>query len=98
MFSGEDETNKVIPKCVAMAFYPDGTPKRSAGIFYPDINMVWKQDMIEADYAPIKTISQTVAMTDKQFTSLTWQIKLTWYNNSINEYQYGQGPAPVGVI
>ena len=54
-----------------MAFYPDGTPKRSAGIFYPDINMVWKQDMIEADYAPIKTISQTVAMTDKQFTSLT---------------------------
>mgnify|MGYP006100902893 CR=1 FL=1 len=71
VFSGEDETNKVIPKCVAMAFYPDGTPKRSAGIFYPDINMVWKQDMIEADYAPIKTISQTVAMTDKQFTSLT---------------------------
>ena len=71
VFSGENENQKVIPKCVAMAFYPDGTPKRSAGVFYPDINMVWKQEMIEADYIPVKTISQTVAMTDKQFTSLT---------------------------
>ena len=71
VFSGEDETNKVIPKCVAMAYYEDGTPKRSAGVYYPDINMVWKQDMIEVDYAPVKTISQTVAMTDKQFDSLT---------------------------
>ena len=68
-FSGEDETNKVIPKCVAMAYYEDGTPKRSAGVYYPDINMVWKQDMIEVDYAPVQTISQTVAMTDKQFDS-----------------------------
>jgi len=67
--SGEDETNPVIPKCVAMAYYEDGTPKRSAGVFYPDINMVWKQDMIEADYVPMETMSQTVAMTDKQFTS-----------------------------
>jgi hypothetical protein len=70
-FSGEDETNKVIPKCVALAYYEDGTPKRTAGIYYPDINMVWKQDMIEVDYAPVKTVSQTVAMTDKQFDSLT---------------------------
>jgi hypothetical protein len=31
--------------------------------------MVWKQDMIEADYVPMETVSQTVAMTDKQFTS-----------------------------
>ena len=68
-FSGEDETNKVIPKCVAMAYYEDGTPKRSTGVYYPDINMVWKQDMIEVDYAPVQTVSQTVAMTDKQFDS-----------------------------
>ena len=70
-FSGENETNKVIPKCVALAYYPDGTPKRIAGVFYPDINMVWKQEMIETDYVPVQTVSQTVAMTDKQFTSLT---------------------------
>ena len=72
VFAGENETNKVIPKCIAMAYHEDGTPKRSAGIYYPDINMVWKQEMIETDYASVeKPISQTVAMTDKQFTSLT---------------------------
>ncbi len=69
LFSGANEEHKVVPKCVAMAYHPDGTPKRSAGVFYPDINMVWKQDMIEADYVPVETISQTVAITDKQFTA-----------------------------
>ena len=71
LFSGANEEHKVVPKCVAMAYYPDGTPKRSAGVFYSDINMVWKQDMIEADYVPVETISQcgTVAITDKQFTA-----------------------------
>jgi len=69
MFSGANEEHKVVPKCVAMAYHPDGTPKRSAGVFYSDINMVWKQDMIEANYVPVETISQTVAITDKQFTA-----------------------------
>ena len=74
-FSGQDETNKVSPRCVAMAFYPDGTPKRSVGVFYPDINMVWTQDLDESEfslsrdnnYVPKK--SSTMAMTDKQFDS-----------------------------
>ena len=75
-FSGQDETNKVSPRCVAMAFYPDGTPKRSVGVFYPDINMVWTQDLDEfefglerdnTNYVPKK--SSTTAMTDKQFDS-----------------------------
>ena len=69
IFSGANEEHKVVPTCVAMAYHSDGTPKRSAGIFYPDINMVWKQDMIEANYVPVETISQTVAITDKQFTA-----------------------------
>ena len=69
MFSGANEEHKVAPRCVAMAYYSDGTPKRSAGVFYPDINMVWKQDMIEADYVPVEIKSQTVAITDKQFTA-----------------------------
>ena len=73
MFSGKDETNKVTPKCVAMAYYSDGTPKRDVGVYYPDINMVWKQDMIEADYVPTKSelhhLSKRVAITDKQFTA-----------------------------
>ena len=75
-FSGQDETTKVIPRCLAMAFYPDGTPKRNVGVFYPDINMVWTKNLDESEfglerdstnYVPKK--SGTVAMTDKQFDS-----------------------------
>ena len=40
-FMGQDEEKKTQWKCVAMAYHADGTPKRSKGIFYPDINMVW---------------------------------------------------------
>ena len=75
-FSGQDEATKVIPKCIAMAYYEDGTPKRSCGVFYPDINMVWTKDLDESEfglerdhtnYVPKK--SGTVAITDKQFDS-----------------------------
>ena len=78
VFSGKDETNKVIPKCVAMAYYPDGTPKRTVGVFYPDIGRVWSRDMDESqyitqgnrEYEPAKNISKPglIAKTDKQFT------------------------------
>jgi hypothetical protein len=73
-FSGKDENQKVIPMCIAQSFYPDGTPKRDTGTFYPDINMVWTRDMDESEfglerdstnYVPKK--SGTVAITDKQF-------------------------------
>ena len=72
MFSGKHEEHKVVPTCVAMAYYPDGTPKRCVGVFYPDINMVWSKGMDESEYIShenreyIKT--ETIALTDKQFT------------------------------
>jgi hypothetical protein len=75
-FSGQDELTKVIPRCVSMAYYDDGTPKRSQGVFYEDINMVWTRDMDESEfedmrentnYVPKK--SGTIAITDKQFDS-----------------------------
>ena len=72
MFSGKNEEHKVISKCIAMAYYPDGTPKRTIGVFYPDINMVWTKDMDESEFVfqenreYIK--NETIAMTDKQFT------------------------------
>ena len=80
-FSGQDEATKVIPKCIAMAYYEDGTPKRSCGVFYPDINAVWTKDMDELDYrgedgtmgygnAPVRVYqSKLKALTDKQFDS-----------------------------
>ena len=72
MFSGKHEEQKVVPRCVAMAYYPDGTPKRSVGVFYPDINAVWSKGMDESEYVTqenreyVKT--ETIALTDKQFT------------------------------
>ena len=78
MFSGLNEENKVVPRCVAMAYYPDGTPKRSVGVFYPDIGAVWTNGMDESEYgthenreyviAKAVAKSKTVALTDKQFT------------------------------
>ena len=59
-----------------MAYHADGTPKRSVGVFYPDINMVWTKNLDESEfglerdssnYIPKK--SSTMAMTDKQFDS-----------------------------
>jgi hypothetical protein len=80
-FSGQDENQKVIPRCVALAYDEDGTPKRSCGVFYPDINAVWTKDMDELDYrgedgtmgygnAPVRVYQKKLkALTDKQFDS-----------------------------
>ena len=78
MFSGMNEENKVIPRCAAMAYYTAGTPKRSVGVFYPDIGAVWTNGMDETEYGTHEnreytmtetvTKSKTVALTDKQFT------------------------------
>ena len=40
-FMGADEEMKTQWKCVTMAYKPDGTPKRTKGVYYPDINAVW---------------------------------------------------------
>jgi len=40
-FMGDDEEKKTQWKCVAMAYHADGTPKRTKGVFYSDINAVW---------------------------------------------------------
>jgi len=54
-----------------MAYYADGTPKRSVGVFYPDINAVWTKNMNETEHGTsheyVPKIKKTVAMTDKQF-------------------------------
>ena len=72
MFSGKHEEQKEVPRCVAMAYYPDGTPKRSVGVLYPDINMVWTKGLDESEYATQENReyikSETLAVTDKQFT------------------------------
>ena len=56
-----------------MAYYPDGTPKRSVGVFYPDINIVWTNEMeLEGEMIEMinrhRSTTKLAAITDKQFT------------------------------
>ena len=48
-FYGEYMEHKIRWKCVAMAYYPDGTPKRSVGVWYPDIG-TYTQEMFDEDH------------------------------------------------
>ena len=36
-FYGEHQQNKIRHRCVALAYYDDGTPKRTVGVYYPDM-------------------------------------------------------------
>lgn len=45
---GEHGQNKVLYVCRAMAYYLDGTPKRSVGVVYPDIGL-YTQEMEDDD-------------------------------------------------
>ena len=45
IFMGADEEMKTQWSCVAVAYHADGTPKRTKGVYYPDINAVWASDL-----------------------------------------------------
>ena len=59
---------RVIPKVVAMAYYPDGTPKRTVGYWYPDIKAVWTNEMESGKFIH-RSVKAIHAKTDKQFTA-----------------------------
>ena len=48
-FYGEHQQSKIRYRCVAMAFYNDGTPKRNVGVFYPDMGCVYTQEMFNEE-------------------------------------------------
>ena len=45
LFWGEHGQNKCKTICLVMAYHPDGTPKRSVGVWYPDIQETWTKEM-----------------------------------------------------
>ena len=45
MFYGEHQEHRIRRRCVALAYDKDGNPKRNVGTFYPDINMIWTQEL-----------------------------------------------------
>ena len=77
IFSGENEEHKVVPKVIAMAYNPDGTPKRSVGYWYPDIRAVWTNEMksdnvvVEMNKRHRISVDKIHAITDKRFSSST---------------------------
>jgi hypothetical protein len=54
---GSEKQSKIRLNSVAMAYYPDGTPKRTPGIFYPDMGCEYTNEMAAEDHARSKKIS-----------------------------------------
>tara|TARA_Y100001949_G_scaffold170932_1_gene172702 strand:+ start:103 stop:717 length:615 start_codon:yes stop_codon:yes gene_type:complete len=48
-FYGDHQQHKIRHRCVALAYYDDGTPKRSIGIYYPDMGCSYTQEMFEEE-------------------------------------------------
>ena len=48
-FYGEHQQNKIRHRCVAMAYYDDGTPKRNIGVYYPDLGCVYTQKLFNEE-------------------------------------------------
>ena len=44
-FAGPRMEKRVKSICVAMAYYPDGRPKREMGVWYPDVRQEWNQEL-----------------------------------------------------
>jgi len=54
---GEEKQNRIRYRSVAMAYHSDGTPKRTVGVFYPDIGEEYTQEMENEDNAARKNLS-----------------------------------------
>ena len=44
-FYGEHQEKRVRYRCIALAYDKNGDPKRNVGTFYPDIGIMWTQEM-----------------------------------------------------
>jgi hypothetical protein len=48
-FYGEHQQNKIRYRCIAMAYDDDGTPKRSIGVYYPDLGCEYTKEMFNEE-------------------------------------------------
>ena len=48
-FYGEHQQNKIRHRCVALAYHDDGTPKRSIGVYYPDMGCEYTKEMFNEE-------------------------------------------------
>ena len=70
-FMGAKENERSVWTCTAMAYNADGTPKRTVGVWYPDIRKEWTKAMdegrFEFDIVDETTYDETVSLTDTNF-------------------------------
>jgi len=70
-FMGAKENELTQWKCLAMAYNADGTPKRTIGVWYPDIRMTWTKEMedgnFEFDNDQEVSYDETISITDTNF-------------------------------
>ena len=60
IFYGEYQEKKVTYRCVAMAYDKDGNPKRDVNTYYPDVGMVYTQEMINQDLEEKKALNERI--------------------------------------
>ena len=60
MFYGEYQEKKVTYRCVAMAYDKNGNPKRDVNTYYPDVGMVYTQEMINQDLEEKKALDERI--------------------------------------
>ena len=48
-FYGEYQQSKIRHRCIAVAYDDDGFPKRTVGVFYPDMGCVYTREMLNSD-------------------------------------------------
>ena len=60
MFYGEYQEKRVTYRCVAMAYDKDGNPKRDVNTYYPDVGMVYTQEMINQDLEERKSLDERI--------------------------------------
>ena len=60
MFYGEYQEKKVTYRCVTMAYDKDGNPKRNVNTYYPDIGMVYTQEMVNQDLEERKSLDERI--------------------------------------
>ena len=48
-FYGEHQQHKIRWRCIAMAYHDDGTPKRTVGVYYPDLGCEYTKEMFNEE-------------------------------------------------
>ena len=64
-FQGPNMEKTTKYKCIAMAYFPNGMPKRTIGVWYPDVRAEWTKEMDDNERQAYGLKPQYVAKSKK---------------------------------